>query len=65
MKGGRSAEEDVHVLACAVCPRVSSVTARGWKAYLMDDPWTDAEPTLAFYCPACARDTADVDDRTG
>ena len=28
----------VHVLACAECPRFSSATARGWKAYRTDDP---------------------------
>lgn len=45
---------DVHVLACVKCPRVSSVSARGWKAYRSDDPETGEQPTLAFYCPACA-----------
>lgn len=45
---------DVHVLACAECARVSSVTARGWKAFRVDDP-ADDEPQLAFYCPVCAR----------
>jgi hypothetical protein len=43
------------VLACAECPRVSSVTARGWKGYRTDEPDTDELPQLAFYCPACAR----------
>lgn len=45
----------VHVLACAECPRVSTVTARGWRAYLSDDPEEDGPPTLAFYCPDCSR----------
>jgi len=44
----------VHVLACAECPRVSSVSARGWKAYRSDDPETNEPPTLTFYCPECS-----------
>jgi hypothetical protein len=47
--------EDVHVLACAECPRVSSITARGWKACRTDDPLANEPPALAFYCPDCAR----------
>ena len=47
-------EDDVHVLACVACPRVSSVSARGWKAYRSDEPETGEPPKLAFYCPACA-----------
>lgn len=46
--------QEVHVLACVACPRVSSVTARGWKAYRVDEP-LEPEPALAFYCPDCAR----------
>ena len=46
---------DVHVLACAECPRVSSVNARGWQAHHSDDPDEDGPPTLAFYCPECSR----------
>ena len=46
---------EVHVLACAECPQVSSATARGWRAYRVDDPELDEPPALAFYCPACAR----------
>ena len=46
---------DVHVLACAECPRVSSVSARGWKAFRTDDPELDELPQLSFYCPECAR----------
>jgi hypothetical protein len=44
----------VHVLPCAECPRVSSASARGWRAYRADDPETDEPPRLAFYCPECA-----------
>jgi len=50
-----AATDQVHVLACAECPRVSSVTARGWKAYRTDGPETDEPPQLTFYCPECAR----------
>jgi hypothetical protein len=51
----RRATDGVRVLACAECPRVSSVSARGWKAYRSDDPETEEPPELAFYCPDCAR----------
>jgi len=54
MGDDRETTEDVHVLACAECPRVSSITARGWKAYRVDDPDHDGPPQLAFYCPECA-----------
>jgi hypothetical protein len=46
---------DVHVLACVECPRVSTATATGWRAYRTDDPELDEPPTLSFYCPDCAR----------
>jgi hypothetical protein len=55
MATDRRTNEDVHVLACAECPRVSSITARGWKAYRTDDPLEGEAPRLAFYCPECAR----------
>jgi hypothetical protein len=54
MSTDRETSEDVHVLACTECPRVSS-TARGWKAYRVDDPETDEPPRLAFYCPDCSQ----------
>jgi hypothetical protein len=54
MGDDRETTEDVHVLACAECPRVSSISARGWKAYRVDDPDEDGPPQLAFYCPECA-----------
>jgi hypothetical protein len=47
--------EDIHVLACIDCPRVSSATARGWKAYTVEGRLEDDVPSLAFYCPECAR----------
>ena len=53
VRDGR-ATGDVHVLACAECPRVSSVSARGWRAYRTDDPELEEPPELAFYCPQCA-----------
>jgi hypothetical protein len=53
MSESRSSDE-VHVLACAECPRVTN-SGRGWKAYRVDDPTEDERPELAFYCPACAR----------
>jgi hypothetical protein len=46
---------EVHVFGCAECPRVSSRFATGWKAYRVDDPELDEEPSLAFYCRECAR----------
>jgi hypothetical protein len=50
----RTTAGEVHVLACVECPRVSSVGARGWKAYRTDDPTEQEPPALAFYCPVCA-----------
>jgi hypothetical protein len=55
MESERATGGDVHVLACAECPRVSSVSARGWKAFRSDDPEVDEQPRLSFYCPECAR----------
>jgi hypothetical protein len=46
---------EVHVFGCVECPRVSSASARGWKAYRVDDPEEDTPPQLGFYCPNCAR----------
>jgi hypothetical protein len=51
----RFTDEEVHVLACAECPRVSSATAKGWRAVRTDVPSEDELPLLAFYCPACAQ----------
>lgn len=48
------ADREVHVLVCEECPRVSSVTARGWKAFRVDDPLREDEPVLVFCCPECA-----------
>lgn len=56
MGSDRSASDEVHVLACAACPRVSSAGARGWKAYRVDDPTDEVHPELAFYCPDCVRE---------
>jgi hypothetical protein len=55
MNRGRSTDE-LHVLACTGCPRVSSFSAKGWKSYRVEDPDDDGEPELAFYCPECARE---------
>jgi hypothetical protein len=52
----RGEEGHVHVLVCTECPRVSSLTARGWRAYRTDDPEQHEPPTLAFYCPDCAEE---------
>ena len=52
----RNASDEIHVLACAACPRVSSAEARGWKAYRVDDPYEEHVPVLAFYCPDCTPD---------
>jgi hypothetical protein len=53
-EGVDTTDEDIHVLACVECPRVSSVSARGWKAYRVER-LDDERPSLAFYCPACAQ----------
>ena len=54
MERRHATDRDVHVLACAECPRVSSFSARGWKAFRSDDPEVDEDPRLSFYCPECA-----------
>ncbi len=54
MDTDRSTSYDVHVLACAECPRVSTITARGWKAYWTHDEDEHEHPLLTFLCPACA-----------
>jgi hypothetical protein len=51
----RTANGNVHVLACAECLRVSSATADGWRGYRSDDPEKEEPPRLAFFCPECAR----------
>lgn len=56
MDGGRPTDLEVHVLACAACPRVSSFGATRWRAYLVEDD--DEEPTVEFLCPACAAELA-------
>ncbi len=42
----------VRMLVCVECSCVSGLRALGWRAYRTDVE--DEEPTLAFYCPACA-----------
>ena len=51
----RRTSGDVRVFGCAECPRVSSVSARGWKAYRVVDPDEGGQPELLFVCPDCAR----------
>ena len=43
------------MFGCAECPRLSSVSARGWKAYRVADPDEGGQPELLFICPDCAR----------
>ena len=61
MDTDRRTSGDVRVFGCAECPRVSSVTARGWKAYRLDvdDEDEDELRELVFYCPDCARTIGD------
>ena len=58
MDAGGRIFDDVRVLPCADCPRVSSVTARGWTAHHVEDD-EGGTPALAFYCPECSRRTLD------
>jgi hypothetical protein len=39
---------------CVECGCTSDPLWRGWLAYRVDDPETDPNPELGFYCPACA-----------
>jgi hypothetical protein len=56
MGSDRRISGDVRVFGCAECPRVSSVSARGWKAaYRVVDPDEGGPLELAFYCPECSR----------
>lgn len=43
------------MFGCGECPRVSSVSARGWKAYWVADPDEGWPAALLFLCPDCAR----------
>ena len=47
-------EEQPRPLRCVECGRTTPADARGWRAFRADDPRDDAEPELAFFCPACA-----------
>lgn len=62
MERERRTSDDVHVLACVACPRVSSITARGWKAFRVEDPDGKGPPELAFYCPECVARSFSEDD---
>jgi hypothetical protein len=55
METDRRTSGDVRIFGCAACPRVSSVTARGWKAYRTYDADGSEQPELLYHCPDCAR----------
>jgi hypothetical protein len=46
---------DVRVFGCGECPRVSTVSARGWMAYWVADPDEGRPAALLFLCPDCGR----------
>jgi hypothetical protein len=50
----------VDLLRCAQCGSLSGASAMGWRACRTDDPETDLEPTLAFFCPTCSAREFDV-----
>ena len=54
LRVGGEVSYEVHVFGCAECPRVSTASARGWKAYLIDDPDEEDSPKVEFLCPCCA-----------
>jgi hypothetical protein len=39
---------------CAECAVEAPADARGWRAYVADDPRDDEPPDVATYCPECA-----------
>ena len=41
-------------LRCEDCGRRAALFAAGWRAYSVDEPYTDELPALAFYCPDCS-----------
>lgn len=43
-----------HHVVCVECSRASDHFWRGWLADRIDEPETDDEPKLAFWCPDCA-----------
>ena len=46
--------EDLDV-RCIECGRVAAKEARGWRAYIVDDPDDEGEELeVAIYCPRCA-----------
>ena len=55
MDANERISQDVHVLACEDCPRLSTATARGWTAYRIDEDAEDDGRALVFYCPDCSR----------
>ena len=53
------------VLRCQEC-RCSSETAKGWLAFIAEDPDDDEPPEVATYCPPCAdRELTPVDHAAG
>ena len=52
----QATNDHVHVLVCAACPGVSTVTtAPGWEGYRIDDAAEGESSAVAFYCPECAK----------
>ena len=47
----RRTSGDMLVFGCAECPRVSSVSARGWKAYRVAEPDEGGQPELPARLP--------------
>jgi hypothetical protein len=50
----QSRADGVHLLRCVQCGSISGLYAAGWRGYRTDDPDTDEEPALAFFCPTCS-----------
>jgi hypothetical protein len=44
----------VNRAVCVECGCTSDPLWTGWLAYRVDDPETDPNPELGFYCPGCA-----------
>jgi hypothetical protein len=50
------------VLTCEECGCVTG-PARGWFAYIAEDPDGDEDPVVCTYCPPCAQRELDARPR--
>jgi hypothetical protein len=44
-----------NVSTCAECGIPTGSQWTGWRAYRTDDLYSDEQPSLALFCPSCAK----------